>query len=387
MPLTYCPNCRFDLPDVIECWNCLESVPIDEAAEHEDTDLGGGDFAGGNEEIPYQSELTICRTFNKSGTVCSKCGKPQKKGHYEIACPNRNCRMELPRIANFDPRTVTVTGPSGSGKSHYIVALDYWWAQHLNRFRLVAVPAMGNRIRKAFKSFTSEVLRNKRRLGATLERKMISFSWHVKPTDGSRQGILFTLPDVSGERLMDSDALLANRYYHHTSGIIFLVDGDRIIQADNPSAVASGPERNPADHFEVANAMIIDLERRHQDNLAEVRNIPVAICVNKLDKLKVHDPRWDDIAHSYTPFHDGFFDIQNCAERSELIRNMLYTDPDLSPALGLLEASFDHIMFFIIATIGSDSEVVKLMPVAVEDPFLFHLWHLNYITSSTVVSA
>lgn len=384
MSLPYCPNCRVDLPERIESWTCLECKPLDELHQSETTDLGGGDFggSGGTDDIPYQSERPICETFNHSGEECIGCKQARKKGLFELACPS--CRMELPVISNCDPRTITVTGPSGSGKSHYIVALDYWWAQQLNRFRLVAVPAMGERIKRAFKSFSSQVVRQRRRLPATLAGKMISFSWQVKPTDGSRPGLLFTLPDVAGERLLSARALLANRYYHHTSGVIFLVDSDRMILTDNPDSVIGGTARDPADHFEVANAMITDMERRSQDAPEKVRNTPIAICVNKIDKLRIHDQRWDEIARDFTPVHDGCFDINCCSERSDRIRDLLYSDPDLAQALGLLEATFNHVMYFIIATIGSDTESIRLMPVAVEDPFLFHLWHLDYIPTNYV---
>ena len=386
MSIPYCPSCRAALPEKVESWICLESVDAETPEAQEDSDLGAIYTEGDdNDQIPYQDELHICNTFNKSGTSCSVCNKPQQRGLFELACPNPKCRMELPNIANCDSRTITVTGPSGSGKSHYIIALNYWWTQHLNRFRLVPVPAMGERVNKAFKNFTNQVLRKKRMLSATMEGGMISFSWHIKPMDGSRSGILFSLPDVGGGRLLSARFLLANRYYHYSSGVIFLIDADRMIQTDNPGAVTGSRDRNPADHFEVANAMITDFERRLDP--VEVRNTPIAICVNKLDRLRYHDPRWDQIARDYTPFHDGYFDIHTCSERSDQIRNLLHADPDLSQALGLLEATFDHVMYFVIATIGSDTEEVKLMPLAVEDPFLYQLWHLNYITSNQVVSS
>ncbi len=378
MPLPYCPNCRHDLPEVIESWICLHSRETGQNVDGSADDLGGFQFTddGSGDDSPFQSEDEICGKFNPGGDSCNTCGKPKRKGTAEVVCPK--CSMELPNVGETECRTMTVTGPSGAGKSHYIIALHTWWSQHLKDFELVAVPAMGSRLKKAFKQFQNHVLRNKKKLNATEGGKMISFSWNIKSKDGARPGILVTLPDVSGERLLTSRYLIANRHYHHAAGVIFLVDADRIIFSDNSGDdVGSTKRGDPADHFEVAEAMISDFERRLAPEV--IRNTPIAICVNKLDKLRSYDARWEEIARNYTPTHDGYFDIQTCHARSEHIREVLFDDPDLSNALGLLEASFDNVMYFVMATIGSESETLKLMPVAVEDPFLYQLWHLNYV--------
>jgi hypothetical protein len=220
-------------------------------------------------------------------------------------------------------------------------------------------------------------------LNATLAKSSIAFSWQIKYRDNSGPSILFTLPDVSGERLLHRRSLIANRYYHHSSGMIFLLDADRLMQSDNPG-IGTAPDRDPVDHLEVVTAMIEDLEARLEP--AFVKAMPIAICVNKLDKLRAYDNRWDQLARDFIPFHDGYFDFATCSLRSEQIRNLLYENQDLAQAVGQIEATFANVMYFMIATIGSDSENVKLMPIAVEDPFLYQLWHLGRVqaNSSTV---
>jgi hypothetical protein len=389
MSLPYCPNCRHDLTADVPSWICLQI--IDEKPSRSSTvsaiktaDLGGAKFSGGESvDIPWIEEMGICGTYNETGTICHGCSKTREKAKFENACPH--CQMELPNITNFEPRTITVTGPSGSGKSHFIVALHMWWSQHLASFGLVAVPAMGERLKKAFKFFQRRVSRDREKLEATVAGRMISYTWHVKTRDASRPGILCTLPDVSGERLMDQRFLLANRYYHHSTGVIFLIDADRMIMSDNPDAYSGESQRDPGDHFEVANAMITDFERRLDP--AEVRNTPIAVCVNKLDKLRAHDPRWENLARAHTPLHNGYFDCDTCYLRSGEIRELLYLDPDVAQALSLLETAFEHVMYFIIATIGTEGERIRMMPVAVEDPFLYHLWHLNYIEGNQIATA
>jgi len=381
MSLPYCPNCRFPFKSPPTGWICLQSLPNGKLV---DPNGGGIDaeatkfFSGDSDEIPYHDEPDLCNAFTPEGTVCCnpKCGVEKEPGLYDTACPN--CLQPLPQIRDIDPRTITVTGPSGAGKTHYIVALAEWWKGHLPYYGLTAVPAMADGIHSAFRGFHRRITRKESVLGATPSGKTISFSWQILPSDPAKgNGLLMTLPDVSGERVLKPSFLKANRYYHFTSGVVFLLDGDRIIYDDDPTTIPDDDLRDPVDHYDVATAMVSDFESRL--SFEEMAHIPIAVCVNKIDKLRKHDSRWEDLTGKYIPNHSGHFDEGTCAERSLAIREVLWSNPDTTPLITLLEGKFDNVMFFTIATLGSDREEVEFMPVAVEDPFLYLMWHLDLV--------
>jgi len=384
--LTYCLNCRRNLPNPLTSWKCFQALPVasDLNQSQEEGEQSNVEWEGEKEELDYLVTDTLCETFNNGVDRCRnpKCGLPQERGFYQKACPY--CRMEIPEIGNAIARGFTVTGPSGSGKSHFIVALADWFNTKLPFFKMVATPLMSKGVQRTFDHMSHRVRTDKEVVPATEKDRMISYSWVINPHAHDRPGTVSTLPDVSGESLKDVNALRANRYYHHTNGIIFLIDGQTLLSASEGGEGA----RRAQDHVNVANAMVTDLTQRLGES--ERRRIPVAICVNKMDYLKAGDARWDQIERNpaFIPRHSQpshqvgpqAFDHAVCRAREVAVRRLLYNNQAILPAISMLEASFDQTLCFTMSTIGSDDDSnVTWTPHGVEDPFLYLLWQYHYI--------
>jgi hypothetical protein len=125
--------------------------------------------------------------------------------------------------------------------------------------------------------------------------------------------------------------------------------------------------------------MIQDLKSRLSP--AEFRNMPIAVCVNKIDMLSRLDSSWDH-AIATDPRHNKGFDFNGCNQRNFEIQRMLLGHRSTANVTTLLNNTFENVMFFGMATLGCEvvpGQPIQWRPQSVEDPFLWLLWHLGYV--------
>lgn len=380
MSLPYCPNCRHEIGEDALGWICWNTFRA-RADAKDDIREQAMDAYGQETEYRGEREDVLCGCYNPPGTdtcASAECGAPKSPGRFLQACPY--CRMDVPEIENCSTQTITISGPPGAGKTHYIIALHDWWERHLPRFGPMIEPAMGRRLRKRFSALRKLVIEQKTVVEANLPGEMISFSWRIPPSDDGQPGMLLTFPDGSGERQLDAEALHVNRHYHHTTGIILVLDGERI-------AVSQGIDyetaRDPYQHTMLINAMLIDLNKRLTP--AERSAIPIAVCINKVDILVSREERWKQVMNTFQPRHEGFFDHATCDQASDAIRELLLSYPDTATIVYKIERNFVNRMFFAMSTIGSEvrdglkGNSIVFLPQRVSDPFLWMLWFLRVI--------
>ena len=376
--LPYCPNCRTPLQASKVgwiCWNTIAKnvrIPTAGSAQQDADDVFSSAPQADQRHANHEADL--CEEYNPAGvTICNKCKK--QKDRFLMGCPS--CFEELQDIRNVNPKSIVITGPSNAGKTHYIVALYQWWVANLDTYDLKIRDSMGFKTLKEFKRRLANVMGQKK-LEANITGEMLSFSWVIRPTsDPTRLGILCSLPDISGERLTDPRYLAANHHYDFTAGIILILDGDRIAVAQK---LMRADDKRPAqDNFAVVDAMVRDFELRFGTKFdEEMKKIPIAICINKVDNLQTRHPGWDSIMVDYVPEHNGGLDISTVDERSKRIEELLAEKPGTKPLLSLLR-SFPVKMFFAMAAIGNEPEGDHLTfePLSVEDPFLWLIWKLQ----------
>lgn len=381
MPLPYCPNCRSDIDETNLGWICWQTTKRP-AAIAAPTPMGADKYQTGTvAEYRGEKEGVLCEQYNDPGTEqCVACHSPKRR--HELACPI--CRMEVPRVNDMAAHSITITGPSGAGKTHYIVALYEWWRIHLPALGPVVRPVMGRRLTQRFESLRRRVVERNSTLEHNAPGEIISFFWQIRASDDGRPGILFTLPDVAGERTLNRWALAENRHYHFSTGVIAILDGERIAVAHQ--LAVKGKVRDPNDHLELIEAMLADFDGRLTPQ--ERATLPIAICINKVDVLIRLDPRWDDLMAQHEPRHEGYFDYWRCEERSRAIEALLLSKPRTKAIVDLVRRNFIHVMFFAMAAIGSEAEAteggtgsIEFAPIAVGDPFLWLLWHLGIVAT------
>jgi hypothetical protein len=376
--LPYCPNCRELIPANGFAWICYrhkvrvkpQQPPPGPTTQKSRLDAAYPDAP------PTQTETfmgdavgELCKHFNDAqGKTCSSeaCGHgPRDLQHSCPACPS--CRLALPYHPNLYGRTITVTGPRAAGKTHYIVALNAWWENLMSRFDLQAMKVMKPEVEKAFDEL-SEAIRDKGvPATATIRGRVFSYAWQI-----ARQGsalapaLLCTMPDVAGEDLLKYELLLTNQHYRFASGIVVLLDGDRLARALGLLEYQFAP----GDHLKLIQAMTRYLQQQHGE---DARQIPVAVCINKVDSLAALDPEWEQLVGNYNPRHDGEFDSTTCGKRSEAIEEILKGHPETEGIYWSVRNAFDNVMFFAVATMGSDGKEAagRFRPLYVEDPFLW----------------
>ena len=392
--LPYCPNCRHPLLGIDLGWICWQRrseqrTPSDTSGlAHLQAGKVFQDQTTVQPQLYVQVEDIICDTFNPpAAPACrhSECGRERGPANtFRPACPR--CQMEIPRVENVRDSTITITGPAGAGKSHFIVALSDWWEMNLGFFNLTVEPAMGSRLRAEFDRQYEQVVNSGQKLPTSIPGHMVSFSWIIRPgaNIGSFPGMLCTLPDVSGERLYDEKALESNRHYHYSKGIILILDGDRIAVAQQLVRAEALPQerrRSPRDQTLLIDAMIANLRTLKPNDYVD---IPIAVCVNKVDALSEMDQsgHWKNVMLLNTPTHveQGGFHLSACQARSGSIETLLLSHRQTAPIVHKLRSNFAQIMFFGIATIGSDADhggKIRYDPVSVEDPFLWLVQQLR----------
>jgi hypothetical protein len=384
MTLPYCPNCRHDLDEQALGWICwrISAGPVNVAPGAADSQAAAVHYGKTKVEYRGQREPTLCEHYNSpEADVCMsrECGAPKVPGRFRPACSI--CEMELPSLTDLSSHAITIAGPASAGKTHYIVAVNEWWTNHLPALGPTVLPAMGRRLTERFETLRRRVIDQSSTLEATVAGEMISFSWQILPQGGTTQGLLLTLPDASGERMLDQWALAENRHFHFCSGIILILDGDRVAVAHQLPVQS---KRDPSDHLKLINAMLLDLNSRLTPQ--ERSGIPIAVCVNKVDMLSSRSEQWERLMATHNPDHDGYFDYRGCADRSAEIEALLLSKAGTKAIVHLLKNNFMHVMFFAMATIGSSPAVdggeggtIVFAPFAVGDPFLWLLWQLGIV--------
>ena len=399
MRLPYCPNCREPLPQDPLPWLCQRPIRKEHATQHSKAEQDKlrllNPAKAGVSDSYLMVEDDLCDYLNEGGsqTCAGRCKQPRIPGYFLEMCPNPSCGQDLPDLPeglDVEPGTVTISGVSGAGKTTYIVALREWWSAYLPDLRLTPMSVMGRKVEQIFQSFRHTLLEDRKRLAGTAKGGLISFSWLFMPSfDQDGKSLLLTLPDVSGERLGDAAGLRRNRHYDNSRGIILLLDGDRIavahgladpvsIRAESNADGSTPSPRRHQDHMDVINAMVVDLVRRC--GKTQMANIKLAVCVNKIDKLCELDERWMHLAAHHQPDHSQGFDFYACEARSNVIRTILSSHPETRGICSTLYNNFgDNVMYFAIATLGSDMEPIEWSPYAVGDPFLWILYQAGII--------
>jgi hypothetical protein len=314
----------------------------------------------------------LCNQFNDAQRMtCSSeaCGGGPREAAFSCpACPN--CKIALPYHPNLYARTISVTGPRAAGKTHYIVALNAWWEQQLPRFDLLATKVMAKALEHVFDELSESICYKGGRAEAAVPGRVFSYAWQIARTGSALDpALLCTIPDVAGQDLLKLETLLANQHYRFASGIILLLDGDRLARARG----LLEHDRKPADHLKLIHAMTSYLRRQRGE---EARRLPIAVCVNKVDTLAALDPEWAQVIGDYIPDHDGRFDRTTCQARSDAIAELLRTYSETQGIYWSVTNFFDMVMFFPVATLGSEGSEApfRFNPLHVEDPFL---WLLN----------
>lgn len=382
----FCPTCVRYVPETELAWICLRPLrsaagkaarlvepggavrKADRAAEK----LYGKEAAAGYLGEPHRS---LCRHRNEPGaTVCAsdRCAGPRDP---KLSCGlhlTEECETELTHM-DAPARTFSIAGPPGTGKTHYVLGLRKWWVLNLDRFGLTASDYMSRDSQGLFDLYWKTVVEEQQKLDTTVPGQTGCFSWLIrKLRDPKDPGIICSVPDVSGEDLHTVEKLRESQYFTHTSGIIFLVDGDRLARFRGLKEY----HYDPMDHVTQLRTMIAWFDKAHSD--PNWRKFPIAVCVNKVDSLAKLDSRWDEVIQNNIPHHNQTFDFRASEARSDAIRTLLLQHAD-SRAIVEHVKTFEHFMYFAIATIGSGEEKFTFRPMNVEDPFLWISWHMGII--------
>jgi hypothetical protein len=404
-----CPYCLFPIDEGSRSWRCRRPPPLSDAPPTAPVPAAGaGETAAPPPDADASEPLnnSYCDTlYRDSRGPCPRCGSSNPR---VPVCPR--CNAILP--GGWHDRqslSVGVLGESGSGKTHYIVALHSWWEAHLNRFSMSFLPEMPFVFERQFEEIRHQVISG--RVLEPTDDKAYAFLWDIRQSTRSffDRPFYFYYHDTAGENLADLDRTRPKSGYILAANmLLFLVDGERLraveakLHPERPTAeVGADPGPAPMDAFRDAPGTMGDTGTRGQDAtrglwsvikfLREQTNagnkrldVRIAVCLNKSDEVGRAFPGYRD-AITKRPRHDAYFDLATCQHLSDVVEHYLREELKQGNLVELIRAHFSDHLFFPTATLGSgpsesgSMEYGHWSPLGVEDPFLWILWKQGHI--------
>ena len=305
---------------------------------------------------------------------------------HERICPS--CHNALPHtIGDYKDMIFALIGAKEAGKSHYISVLIDMIKNHVCKsFSANLQPMNDNTIKKYRENFYTPVFKKREVIPETISARAdysvkmplvyhLSFSqknWLRKEVISKVCTITFF--DTAGEDLNAEDTMRTeNKYIYNSQGIILLVDPLQLPEVRN--ILASKGIYLPNENAEADDVVsrVVTLIRSATRNWNAKIDIPIAVAFSKIDALE----DYMDKSLFLSGDHNGYYNASDANNISTLIESFLEEWAGAA-IINAVKTHFSTYSFFGVSALGSnpgvDKKIPKLMPIRVEDPFL---WLLN----------
>ena len=318
------------------------------------------------------------RQSTSAAPACEECGEAMALR----ICPECGFEMDSADLLR-GLMSVSVVGSSGCGKSNFLaVLIDQLRSEMCKIYGCTLYPIGGDRTMDYYqREYHRPLFEQGVCVPSTAQEDLnpltysLLFSGEAKDK-GNSVGLAFY--DSCGKKLEDQHEMAAhNRSLFGSGGIIFLLD---------PSQLPLIKDARKAKNMRVletdAQSMLLRTVHLIHNGLSISRadekiNIPIAICLTKLDILYPHlDPAsfiGDTSRHLRRPMLNAA-DISSCnMEVMALLEN--WGGGEL---VRHVESQFSDFCFFGLSSLGaepgSQNEVARISPHRVLDPLLWLLW-------------
>ena len=354
-----CPKCFADLPENAWVWRCESDGCSNEG---------------------FRINMGLAKKNAAGRPICPACQSPVSAPF----CPE--CSQRLSGEDEDATLFVSLVGGEGSGKSHFLsVLIDRLKRQVGKAFGCTLYPMGGDDTLAIYENQYYKPLFERGRCIATTRQEGVSpliYSM-VFDTGRSAKTAGLTFYDACGSNFHSVSAMAGrNRSIYHSAGILFFVDPAQLpaIRAMRPE---SGQRRSEADPVSLlARTVHLIREGSAQRNLRQKIDIPLAVCLTKLDSVRSLLDISSYLGRESPHIAKGTFDRLESAASGLEVQSLI----DYWGGGELLEqvsAQFSNHAWFALSALGAEPDengaVQKIAPLRVADPLLWLLWQKKLI--------
>lgn len=322
---------------------------------------------------------------------CPDCGNVSR----DRICPH--CHNLLPNYyGETDNLMLAVIGAKETGKSHYIaVLIDYIVNVLTESFMFSASAANDETSRRYKEDFRKSIFDEHVIIPATQaasvnrsvkEPLIYELKFHDSKTT-LKKTVTIAFFDTAGEDLNAEDTMsVVNRYIYNAAGIIMLLDPLQLKGVRN-SLPAGIPLPDVNTEIESIISRTVRLIRKAKGMKPKAKiNIPLAVAFTKIDAIMPILPPGSIIRNQGAHYNLGLFDVMDCNNVSDEMEALInqWAGHDF---LAQVASDFETYSYFGLTALGCNPQetkvIEKVIPLRVEDPFLWLLWKYKLIKGTS----
>lgn len=306
---------------------------------------------------------------------CSACGKAMTMRF----CPDCGFQLVIGKDS-AESLPISIVGTQGSGKSHYLSVLINEIRQTIGKAYHCSLYPLGgdDTIQQYETHYYNPLYLGKETIPSTIQDSIRPMMYSlVFNEDRSGKTCNLTFYDAAGENFRNERVMADyNRSVYNSRGILFLIDPTQL-----PAIREDFESRNlpiSGEDFSSQLARTIQLIRqgKSQQNLKEKIEIPIAVCITKMDLLRDKLDPSSFLRYASRHLQQDAFDLVDynaCnMEMQSLIQH--WGGADL---INQIRSQFSKAAFFGISSLGSapdaEGQIQHIAPFRVSDPFLWLL--------------
>lgn len=397
-----CPYCfeKINKKDVVfQCNNMALDVKGNKVCPKE-IDPEYSQYLGITDSSRYLYREKVFKSGSKnpimmpSSAICT-CGYKSTRR----LCPY--CHNEFPNyFGEVDNLTIAVIGAKETGKSHYIAVLKKMLEENVGpAFSFTITAANDKTIQRYNSDFKKPIFEDKTIILSTKSaavehgvREPLIYSIVFYENKGGRKirkkMITFSFFDTAGEDLNSEDVMsVVNKYIYNANGIICLLDPLQLkgVRDLVPEGTVL-PEINTEidDIIARVSNLIRNAKSVKGTGLRSSIDIPIAITFSKVDVLRKILPPSSQL-HNLSPHCiDEVFNISDMENVSSEMEALIAKWSGVN-LLTQVSSNFKDYKYFGVSALGcnpadSNQTINQVIPIRLEDPFLWILWKNKLIT-------
>ncbi|MCL2204454.1 MAG: hypothetical protein FWB88_11020 [Defluviitaleaceae bacterium] len=303
------------------------------------------------------------------------------------------CHNDIPQSAGFAPSTIiSFVGASQAGKSVYLTSLVHTLKTLTPRnFQIFCTPINNEMGRKFKVAYEDPLIENGCLLDPTQkEIQQEPFIFTFSFADGTLPEINIAFFDAAGEGMVDNGYMdIYASHIRNSSGVLFLVDPMQFRTIGKKIVLMNNLDYDPATTDEPVEVLTGLVENYIYKQASGISQIPTAVVLTKTDLLQPVQAEGEYIradSHFFSNYtHKGYFDLDAFAQIHAEVDDFLnMVDPNFRNAL---KRRFAQLGFFAVSALGAHPDTIRqrvasFAPVRVDEPFLWLLYKLGYISGT-----
>ncbi len=307
------------------------------------------------------------------------------------------CHNLLPNYyGETDNFMLAVIGAKETGKSHYIAVLIDYIINILTESFLFSASAANDETSRRYKEdFKRSIYEEHVIIPATQaasvnrsvrEPLIYELKFHDEKTR-LKKTVTVAFFDTAGEDLNAEDTMsVVNRYIFNASGIIMLLDPLQLEGVRN-NLPDGTPLPDVNTEIETIIARTSRLIRKAKGMKANDKiSIPLAVAFTKIDAIMPLLSPGSLIKTQGNHYNLGMFDVIDCKNVSDEMEALINQWAGHG-FLAQVESNFSTYSYFGLSALGCNPQeskkIDKVIPLRVEDPFLWLLWKHKLIKGTT----